>query len=93
MFANGRAYTVHFSKEIRLQTEKTSGYLPSGEVVLCPISEGQCPYKNEKIRGYFADDDLSSGEICICGSDGLVEKAGLLKIEEPKNKKRKFRVF
>lgn len=92
------AYRLHFSEEIRREVAIGKGYiLPSTEkgVVLCEIPQGQCPYGNEGERVIYTDASSLTEEVCICTSNGLVEKAGKLRevLEETKRDRNRSRAF
>lgn len=91
MFERGRAYKLHIPQKIRRQAAIEGGYiLPATEkgVVLCEIPKGQCPYEGEGERVRYPAS--STGEVCICNLDGLVEKAGLL--DDKKNSEREAKI-
>ena len=96
MLEAGNTYVFNLSGEMRRQTHRSSGYLPSIKTVLCPRDE--CPYNNaalnkegESIRLFDGTDALK----LICTSNGLVKKAGKLRevLEETKRDRDRFRAF
>lgn len=46
--------------------------------LFCEIPRGECPYRNEGKRIMFTES--GTGEVCVCTTKGLVEKAGLMPI-------------
>jgi len=56
----------------------------------CEIPQGRCEYGNEGKRRIFTGSE--TGEVCICTSNGLVEKAAPeIKVQEKRSNPRKKR--
>jgi len=79
MFDAGKAYAVNFPEEIRKDLSERGNYDLKAETVLCPIFKGQCPYGNEGPR--MTHGGAKNFEVSVCTSDGLVEKAGLIRFD------------
>ncbi len=73
MLRNKIAYKIHLPKEI---LEKAVGkkYYENEGIVICEIPEGKCPYGMEGKRGMYTNANSLQGKVCVCNSDGLVEK-------------------
>ena len=94
IYGNGDAYALYFPNEIRKKIAMKSNYILPEErkkTVLCEIPIGECPYNSEGRRAWYADS--KTGNVCICNSNGLVKKIGLIKSKKSNNKIRKFRAF
>lgn len=67
------AYRIHLPYEIG---KKSVGeeYDERKGMVICDIFEGECPYSFEGKIVWYGDSE--TGNVCICISNGLVEKLG-----------------
>jgi len=85
MLRKGKAHKIKVTtEERRRNVARGEGYIlpPVGEiVVLCEVKRGQCPYPGrEGQRGENIYPDLPTGDLCVCNTNGLIDKReGLVK--------------
>ena len=85
MLKVGKAHVIPITEETRKDVARGEGYiLPKvGEtVVLCEVERGGCPYPGrEGQRGKNTYSDSPTGDVCVCNTDGLIDKReGLVEV-------------
>jgi hypothetical protein len=93
LYEIGVARKVYLEKGARQGIEIHTRAKPSEQVVMCPVEENGCPYRQEGLRG----NPYINGRVntlrdnsTICTGEGMVQKAGRFRklLESIENKKR-----